>query len=75
MTQLRLIDATTSKMAIDHTALIHMSLLLQCPNIIQNRVFYKEIWTMEPVDPQMLYMACTTMESHKEAYQHKEHVS
>ena len=55
------------------TTLIHMLMLLQCPNIIQNRVFYKEIWTSEPVDPQMLYMACTATESQEEAYQLEEH--
>ena len=61
------------KMTIDNTTLIHMLMLLQCPNIIQNRVFYTEIWTMEPMDPQTLYMARTVMESYKEAYQLEEH--
>ena len=75
VTQSRLINATSSKMKIDHTALIHMLMLLQCPNIIQNRVFYKEIWSTKPVGPQMLYTTHTAMESHKKAHQHKEHVS
>ena len=56
-------------------ALIHMLKLLQCPNIIQNRVFYKKIQTMEPVGPQTLYMMHTAMASHKEKHQRKEHVS
>ena len=47
--------------------------LLQCPSIIQNRVFYKEIWATKPVDPQTLYIARKMTESYKEAYQLKEH--
>ena len=72
-TQLQLTAATLSKLTNQTTSLKYMPRLLQCPSIIQNRVFYKEIWATRLVDPQMLYIACTVIESYKEAYQLKEH--
>ena len=51
MTQSRLTTVTSSKMTNQTTVLKYMFRLLQCPSIIQNRVFYKEIWTSEPVNP------------------------
>ena len=73
MTHLQLSHATSSKMTIDPIILFCMPLLLQFPSIIQNRVFYMEIWTTDSMVPQTLNTTCTTMETYQEAYPHIEH--
>ena len=73
MTQTRLSHATSSKITIDTISLLHRPMLLQCPSITQNRVFYREIWTMKTVGSQMLNTTRTAIKTYQEAYLHVEH--
>ena len=73
VTHLRLCHATSSKMMIETITLFCIPMLLQRSHIIQNRVLYMEIWSMEAVGPQKLNTTHTAMKTHQEAHQHVEH--